>query len=95
MSEDTIHVTGTVTIMGEEGRSPRGLFTALMLCVLLGIFGAHRLYVGKFITAGIMLMITLTGSGLFLTVPWAIFDFCILLFGIGTDSQGRRLRYWG
>lgn len=90
-----MHVTGTVVMHQRDPRSDRGAVAAMLLCLLLGVFGAHRLYVGKCVTAGIMLLLTLSFSGLLVTIPWAVLDFFLLLLGVGTDGYGRRLRFWG
>jgi hypothetical protein len=63
--------------------------TALLLCLFLGWFGAHRLYVGKIGTA-LLFPITLGG---FLGIWW-IYDTVMIITGEFTDSEGRRLHYW-
>lgn len=63
--------------------------TALLLCLFLGIFGAHRFYVGKTGTA-VLFVFTLGG---FLCVG-AIYDLVMIATGEFTDSEGRRLYYW-
>ena len=70
------------------GPSPRSRGTALGLAIPLGVFGAHRFYVGKNRT-GILMALTLGGMGL-----WYLYD-CILI-GVGefTDAQGRALSRW-
>jgi TM2 domain-containing membrane protein YozV len=95
MSDHTINVSGAVTVYPVDERSDRGALGAMLLCMLLGVFGAHRLYLGKYISGGIMLLLTLSFTGLLVTVPWAILDFFVLLLGAGTDGYGRRLRFWG
>lgn len=68
--------------------SPHSRGTALGLAIPLGIFGAHRFYVGKTHTA-VLMALTLGGMGL-----WYLYD-CILI-GVGefTDVQGRVLTRW-
>jgi hypothetical protein len=70
------------------GASPRSRGTALALAIPLGVFGAHRFYVGKNGT-GLLMALTLGGMGL-----WYLYD-CILV-GVGefTDVQGRPLTRW-
>jgi len=63
--------------------------TALLLCLFLGWFGAHRFYVGK-IGTGLLFPITLGG---FLGIWW-IYDTVMIITGEFTDSEGRRLHYW-
>ena len=38
------------------GKSEKGFVPALILCILLGGFGAHRFYVGKPLTAILMIL---------------------------------------
>lgn len=68
--------------------SPRSRGTALGLAIPLGVFGAHRFYVGKNRSA-ILMALTLGGMGL-----WYLYD-CILI-GVGefTDVDGRVLTRW-
>ena len=90
-----LHVDITIHADYSDGRSSRTAITAMLLCVIGGVFGVHRLYLGKVITAGIMVLLTLSFAGLLITIPWAIVDFTVLLFGMGSDSSHRPLRYFG
>ena len=60
-----------------------GLAAVLAFC--FGVFGAHRFYVGKYITGTIQLL-TLGGLGI-----WALVDLIIILFGEFTDAEGEKL----
>jgi len=64
------------------------ILPAFLLCFFLGIFGAHRFYVGKTGTA-IAQILTLGGLGF-----WALYDFIMIIIGKFTDA-GRisRVRY--
>jgi hypothetical protein len=55
------------------------------LCYFLGIFGAHRFYLGK-IGTGVFMLLTL--GGLFF---WALIDLLILIFSVSQDAKGRPL----
>lgn len=68
--------------------SPRSRLVAVLLCLLLGMFGAHRFYVGKYGTAVLMLC-TLGGMGI-----WVLVDFIFVVCGIFRDKQGRRVARW-
>ncbi len=59
---------------------------AALLCFFLGIFGAHRFYVGKTGTA-LLQLLTLGGLGI-----WAIIDLILILVGAFTDKDGYKLR---
>jgi hypothetical protein len=66
--------------------SERTLVPAALLCFLLGVFGAHRFYVGK-VGTGLLQLFTLGGLGL-----WMLFDLILILTGQFRDKEGRRVR---
>jgi hypothetical protein len=68
--------------------SPRSRTVALILAVTLGIFGAHRFYVGRTKTAVLQL---LTGGGLGL---WWLADVIIVGTGAFRDDEGRLVSNW-
>ena len=72
----------------EERTSDKLILPTLFLCLLFGIFGAHRFYVGK-ITTGILQLITLGGLGI-----WALIDLVMILCGVFTDSGGNPITKW-
>ena len=61
---------------------------AAILCLVFGIFGAHRFYAGKIKSAKLMLF-TIGGLGI-----WYVIDSVIVLFGEFTDSEGRKIKDW-
>ena len=74
--------------MSSDDVSPRARLVALLLCIFLGIFGAHRFYVGKIGTA-ILMICTFGGFGI-----WVLVDLIFIACGIFRDKQGRRLFKW-
>jgi hypothetical protein len=68
--------------------SDRTRAAAIPLAVLLGVFGAHRFYVGKTGT-GVMMVCTLGGMGL-----WWLADLILLATGEFRDVEGRRVARW-
>jgi hypothetical protein len=73
--------------MSTDG-SDKSRVVALVLAALLGVFGAHRFYVGKTGTA-ILMLLTFGGLGI-----WYLVD--VILIGAGSfrDAEGRRLIHW-
>ena len=61
---------------------------AFVLAMLLGVFGAHRFYVGK-TGSGIAMIFTLRGLGI-----WYLYDVIMIASGQFTDAEGRRLVRW-
>ena len=68
--------------------SDRKLAPAVILCVLFGVFGAHRFYTGKTGTA-LLQLFTLGGLGI-----WTTIDLIFLVLGNFRDKEGRRLTEW-
>jgi len=62
---------------------------ALALCAFLGVFGAHRFYVGKAGT-GILQLVTFGGLGI-----WMVYDLILVASGSFRDFEGRRVLEWG
>jgi len=61
---------------------------ALVLCYIVGVFGAHRFYVGK-TTSAIFQLLTLGGLGI-----WVLVDFILILFGEFANVEGKKLVEW-
>lgn len=60
--------------------------TALLLCIFLGAFGAHRFYVGKAGTA-ILQILTACGFGI-----WWLIDLIGIATGKFADKDGNPLK---
>lgn len=61
---------------------------ALILALLLGVFGAHRFYVGKAGT-GLLMLGTLGGLGI-----WYLVDVIMIASGGFRDAEGRLVKRW-
>lgn len=66
-------------------KSSKKKVTAGLLCFLLGIFGAHRFYVGK-VGTGILWLLTAGMFGI-----GAFIDLLYIIFGGFKDKYGMRL----
>lgn len=71
----------------QEKFSGKNRVVALLLCLCLGVFGAHKFYLGRFWT-GVLYIFT---YGLF-GIGWLI-DLVVLIAGNPTDKQGHRLKW--
>lgn len=74
--------------MNDEMTTDKRILPAFLLCFLLGVFGAHRFYVGKTGTA-IVMIFTLGGLGI-----WAMIDLIMIIVGGFTDANGVRITQW-
>lgn len=68
--------------------SPRSRTVTLLLAGFLGVFGAHRFYVGKSGTA-VLQIVTLGGFGV-----WWLIDLIMVGAGAFRDSEGRLVSNW-
>lgn len=68
--------------------SPKSRLTTQMLAIFLGVFGAHRFYVGKTQTA-ILQALTLGGLGL-----WYVYDNITIAAGSFRDAEGLLVANW-
>ena len=72
----------------DPGPSDHMRGVALGLGIPLGVFGAHRFYVGK-IGTGVLQLLSLGGMGL-----WWLYDMILIAAGEFQDTDGRRLVQW-
>ncbi len=63
----------------------------LLLCGLLGTFGAHNFYNNKTGIAVAQLILSLTVIGLFVSLPWIFVDYIMILCDAYTDDKGLKL----
>lgn len=63
----------------------------LLLCFFLGVFGAHRFYVGKIGTGILMIILTIVTAGIAGGI-WFLIDFIIIVCGEFTDSEGKKIK---
>ena len=68
--------------------SPKSRLVVSLLAWFLGVFGAHRFYLGKTGTALLMLF-TFGGLG-----RWALVDAIFAIAGIMEDKDGRLIKNW-
>lgn len=68
--------------------SPRSRTVAFVLAFFLGVFGAHRFYVGKTGTA-LLQLCTLGGLGI-----WWLIDVIVVGSGSFRDAEGRLISSW-
>ena len=75
--------------MVDESYSDKSRLGALLFCLFLGVFGAHRFYVGKYGTA---ILTILTFGGVF--GIWPVVDAILIVIGSFRDKQNRRVYRW-
>jgi TM2 domain-containing membrane protein YozV len=79
---------GGLQIAGAPVQSEKRVLPAALLCFFVGIFGAHRFYVGK-VGTGFLQLFTIGGLGI-----WWLIDMILILTGSFRDSQGRKIDVW-
>ena len=75
--------------------APKQWIVAVLLAFFLGTLGIHNFYLGYTTKGVIQLVLTITVIGIFVSGPWALIDFIMLLMRSGsyaTDAQGQPLQ---
>ena len=67
-------------------QSEKNFVVAILLCIFLGVLGAHRFYAGK-IGTGLIQLFTLGGLGV-----WVLIDLIMIIIGKFTDSEGLPIK---
>lgn len=89
-AEDTRHYRSAVRTprVRDAGTSEASRTIALILVVVVGIFGVHRFYVGR-LGSGLGMLFTLGGLGI-----WWLVDIVRVVTGQLRDSEGKRVSEW-
>lgn len=75
--------------------APKQWIVAVILAFFLGTLGVHNFYLGYTTKGIIQLVLTITVIGIFVSGPWALIDFIMLIMRSGsyaTDAQGQPLQ---
>lgn len=67
---------------------------AFLLAFFLGMFGAHRFYVGKTGTAIVILILSISIFGILISSVWVLIDWILILAGNFKDDMGLKLTQW-
>lgn len=70
------------------------ILPAFLLCSFLGVFGAHRFYVGKIGSGIAMLLLTLSIIGLIVSSIWNFVDWIMLMTGSFRDVENVKITQW-
>ena len=79
---------GVMQPLPPEMATEKRILPASLLCFFLGVFGAHRFYVGK-VGTGLLQLFTLGGLGI-----WWLVDMILLVSGEFRDKDGNRITEW-
>lgn len=74
--------------------SQKSRLATLLLALIVGMLGAHRLYVGKLGSASAQILLTLSGFGIIITFVWLLVDILSILLGTFEDNEGLLVRKW-
>ena len=72
----------------EKQISEKQKTTTILLAFFLGALGIHRFYVGKTGTGIIMLLLTLTIIGIYISGIWATIDLVMIILDKFKDGKG-------
>jgi TM2 domain-containing membrane protein YozV len=67
--------------------------TAYVLGVFLGLFGAHRFYLGRTGSGIAMVILTCTVLGLVITIPWHVIDWFLIAGWVKEKMEDLRRDY--
>lgn len=74
--------------------STRGRAILAVVCWFLGPLGIHRMIAGKVGSGIAQFVLSCTVIGLFISVPWAIIDFIMILTGNFRDKNEALITEW-
>lgn len=74
--------------MNDYPQSTEKKLTLFLLCYFFGVFGLHRFYTGKTLSA-VLMLVTFGGVG-----AWMFIDLALILMGRFTDKDGLRIVEW-
>lgn len=74
--------------------SEKLILPAFLLSLFFGCFGAHRFYCNKIGSGIVMLLLTLSFFGIFISAIWNFIDFVVILCGAFRDGDGRKIVNW-
>jgi TM2 domain-containing membrane protein YozV len=77
-----------IVLLQAVSASDKRILPAFLLCFFVGVFGAHRFYVGK-TGSGVAQLLTLGGLGI-----WAFVDLIMITCGVFTDGAGNQITLW-
>jgi TM2 domain-containing membrane protein YozV len=78
---NNLHAVPPVTL-----KSDKEFIPTILLCLFLGVLGAHRFYVGK-IGTGILQLLTFGGLGI-----WSMIDLVMIIIGSFKDKNGNPIK---
>lgn len=91
IEENTVSNQDNEIPIGKQKSSDKRRLSALLLCIFLGVIGAHRFYVGKYGTA-ILQVIAIACFGI--GSVWWLIDLIMIITGNFTDKTGLPLENW-
>ena len=77
MINQVLHATAQQTKVALNAQR-KSTGTYVVLALLLGTLGIHNFYANRVLSGVLQFIITLTGVGLFLTIPWCILEACFV-----------------
>lgn len=75
-------------------KSNKSRLAVVLLSAFIGLLGVHRMYVGKYGTGTMQLIMTLSGVGMLISAIWVFIDFILAVIGRFRDSEGKLVTDW-
>lgn len=74
--------------------SPKSRLAALLFALILGAFGAHRFYVGKYGTGIAIFVLFVSVIFAPIALIWVLIDTIFIIAGNFTDKDDLELKRW-
>lgn len=74
-------------------QSNKNIKIAILLCVILGAWGGHRFYLGRYLSGVIQLLMGTTFIGLIFSSIWAAIDLFFILTQRFVDKDNKTLAF--
>lgn len=83
----TFQAHAPIIVAGINNHVRYSRFLYIFLAIFVGLLGIHNFYIGRSARGVFQLLLTITGIGVMLSLPWVLLD----IVTVSTDANGRSL----